>query len=145
MFPGAKLKEQVLSPVTFTSADKKSVQSLKPRLGQYVTEKPFQEVVAFYVRKSGMKTNGSILGREFPGTDIYLPAHFASIDPSREEPSVTLLHYIRADVAALQLLMTDHPQFGFISISVTRGKNDDQTLIQLIQHPSKRTTRDAEQ
>lgn len=142
VFPGAKLKEQSSTPVTVTSADKKNVQSVSSGLGQYLTAKPFHEVVAFYVRKSGLKPpNWSILGREYPGTDVHIPAHFSRTNFYREESSVTALHYIRQDVATAQFLVTDHPELGFISVSVTRGKNDDSTVIQLIQHSSKRIRR----
>ncbi len=145
VFPGATLKEQALSPVTVASADKKDVQSITTGLGQYISAKPFHEVVAFYVRKSGLTPpNWSILGREYPGTRIHIPAHFSRTNFYREEPSVTVLHYIREDVATAQVLVTDHPHLGFISVSITRGKNDDQTLIQLIQHPSKRIRRGTE-
>jgi hypothetical protein len=146
VLPGATLKEQALSPVTVTSADKKDVQSITTGLGQYISAKPFHEVVAFYVRKSGLTPpNWSILGREYPGTKIHIPSHFSRTNFYREEPSVTVLHYIREDIATAQVLVTDHPQLGFISVSITRGKNDDQTLIQLIQHPSKRIRRGTEQ
>ena len=145
VFPGAKLKEQSLTPVTVTSADKKNVQTVTSGSGQYVTEKPFHEVVAFYVRKSGLTPpNWSILGREYPGTGVHIPAHFSRTNFYREEPSVTVLHYIREDVATAQLLVTDHPQLGFISVSITRGKNEGHTVIQLIQHSSKRIQRGSE-
>ena len=146
VFPGARLKEQALAPITVTSADKKNVQSVTSGLGQYVTEKPFHEVVAFYVQKSGLAPpNWSILGREYPGTDVHIPAHFSRTNYYREEPSVTVLHYIREDVATAQFLVTDHPELGFISVSVTRGMNDDHTVIQMIQHSSKRIRRSTEQ
>lgn len=145
VFPDAKLKEQSTSPVTVTSADKKQVQSVSSGYGQYVTDKPFHEVVAFYVRQSGITPpNWSILGREFPGTDVHIPAHFSRTNFYREEPSVTLLHYIRDDAAVAHLLVTDHPQLGFVTVAITRGKNEDHTVIQLIQHSSKRIERAAE-
>jgi hypothetical protein len=137
VFPGAKLKEQSTSPVRATSADKKKVQSVTSGFGQYVTDKPFHEVVAFYVRKSGLTPpNWSILGREYPGTDVHIPAHFSRTNFYREEPSVTLLHYIRDDAAVAHLLVSDHPTLGFITVAVTRGKAEESTVIQLIQHSS---------
>lgn len=146
VFPGATSMGQDLSAVTVTSADKKDVQLITGGAGQYISEKPFHEVVAFYVRKSGWTPpNWSILGREFPGTEMYSPFSFSSTDVYREKPSVTVLHYIREDIATAQVLVTDHPQLGFISVSIARGKNDDQTLIQLIQHPSNRIRRGTEQ
>ena len=39
LFPDAKLKQQVVSPLTVTSADKEHVQSVTSGLGQYITEK----------------------------------------------------------------------------------------------------------
>ncbi|MEQ8785247.1 MAG: hypothetical protein RIC55_03075 [Pirellulaceae bacterium] len=145
VFPEAKRKEELTTPVTVTSADKSDVQSVSSGLGQYLTEKPFHEVVAFYVRKSGLKPpNWSILGREHPGADVEIPAHFSRTNAYREKPSVTVLHYIREDVAAAQFLVTDHPELGFISVSVTHGKNDDHTMIQLIQHSSQRIRRGTE-
>lgn len=146
VYPGAKLKEQSTTPITRTSADKKNVQSVESGLGQYLTENPFHEVVAFYVRKSGLTPpNWSILGREYPGTDVHIPAHFSHTNFYREKPSITVLHYIREDVATAQVLVTDHPQLGFIAVSITRGMNDSQTVIQLIQHSSKRIHRGTEQ
>ncbi|WP_442509498.1 hypothetical protein SH528x_001074 [Novipirellula sp. SH528] len=146
VFPDADLKEQSSLPVTVTSAHKKNVQSVTSRSGQYITDKPFHEVVLFYARQSGLNpTNKSILAREYPGTDVYIPAHTSSINFYREEPSVTVLHYIRENVATVQLLVTDHPELGFLSVSVTRGKHDDQTVIQLIQHTANRITKNNEQ
>lgn len=146
VFPEAKMKEKSMSPITVTSADKKDIQSVSSGSGQYLTEKPFHEVVAFYVQKSGLKPpNWSILGREYPGDDIHMPAHFSRFNFYREKPSVTVLHYIRKDVATAQFLVTDHPTLGFITASVTRGVSDDRTLIQLIHHPSKRIQRGTKQ
>ncbi len=135
VFPEANLKDQSTKSVTVTSADKKSVQAVTCRLGQYITDKPFHEVVAFYVRKTGL-TPPNWSGREYPGTDDHIPAHLSHTNFYREKPSVTVLHYIREDVATAQLLVTDDPQLGFISVSITRGKNDDKTVVQLIQHSS---------
>ncbi len=144
--PGAKLKEQSASPVTVTSADKKNVQSVTSGFGQYETDKPFHEVVAFYVRKSGLTPpNWSILGREYPGTEVHIPAHFSRTNFYREEPSITLLHYIREDSAVAHLLVTDHPKLGFITVAITRGKDEERTVIQIIQHSSKRIERGTEQ
>ena len=146
VFPDAKLREQSASPVTATSADKKMVHSVTSGFGQYETEKPFHEVVAFYVRKSGLTPpNWSILGREYPGTDVHIPAHFSRTNIYREEPSITLLHYIRDDSAVAHLLVTDHPTLGFITVAITRGKGEERTVIQLIQHSSKQIERGTEQ
>jgi hypothetical protein len=145
VFPGAKLKEQSTSPVTAKSLDNGNVQSVASGFGQYETDKPFHEVVAFYVRKSGLTPpNWSILGREYPGTDIHIPSHFSRTNFYCEEPSITLLHYIRDESAVAHLLVTDHPKLGFITVAVTRGKDEDRTVIQLIQHSSKRIERGAE-
>ena len=48
------------------------------------------------------------------------------------------------DVVTVQLLVTDQPQLGFIAIFIVLAKNDVQTLIQLIQHLSKRIKRGSE-
>lgn len=145
VFPEAKLKERSSTPVAVTSADKTNVQSVANGSFQYITEKPFHEVVLYYARKCGLKpTNKSILARPFPGTTIYMPAHFSRSNFYRETASVSALHYIRENVASAQFLVTDHPELGFIAISVTRGKNDDQTLIQLIHHTATQITRGGE-
>lgn len=142
VFPNSKLKEQSLTPVKVTSADKKTVQTVNSGSGQYETEKPFHEVVEFYVNKSGLTpSNWSILGREFPGTKTYIPAHFSRKNFYREEPSVTILHNIREDIATLHLLVTDHPQLGFVSVTVSRGRNAQETVIQLIHHSADKIKR----
>lgn len=137
IYPKSKYKEKSLSPTTITSADKTKVRKIYSGHGQFISNDPFHEVLAFYVRKSGLKPpNWSILGREFPGTEIYIPAHFSRTNFYREHPSVTLQHYIQENVATAHLLVTDHPQVGFVSVTITRGREDDSTLIQMIQHPS---------
>lgn len=138
IFPGATPREQDVNPVNVTSADKQHVQSVACGYGQYLTDKPFHEVVLFYARKSGIKNPNSIYAREFPGTEIYMPSHTQKASLKREEPSFTLLHFIREDVATAHLMMTDHPELGFISVSISRSRNDEQTLVQLINHTSKR-------
>lgn len=136
IFPGAKPREQSVNPVT--SADKQHVQTVASGSGQYLTGKPFHEVVLFYLRKAGIKKPNKIYAREFPGTDIHIPAHTQIFNVYRQEPTVTVLHYIRHDVATAQLMVTDHPELGFISVSVTRSRNDTQTVVQLINHTAKR-------
>lgn len=137
LFPNATMKEHSAPRVSTTSADGTRVTSVASEAAQYVTEKPFHEVVAFYVRKSGLTPpNWSILGRKFPGTDVHLPAHWVEASVDGEKPFVTILHYIRENIASAQVLITGHPELGNISISIIRGKDDKQTLIQMIQHPS---------
>ncbi len=138
IFPGAKPREQSVNPITVTSADKQHVQTVANGSGQYLTDKPFHEVVLFYVRKSGIKKPNQIYAREFPGTDIHIPAHNHIFNFYRKEPTVTILHYIRDDVATAHLMITDHPKLGIISVSVTRSRNDPQTVVQLINHTSQR-------
>lgn len=137
IFPGAKPQEQSVSPVTVSSADKQPGHTLASASGQYLTDRPFHEVVLHYARKSGIDNPNSIYAREFPGTDVHIPAHTQSINLYRSEPSVTLLHYIREDVATAHIMVTDHPTLGFISVAITRSRNDKQTVVQLINHASK--------
>ena len=142
VYPDAQAKQQVSAPLTVTSADKTSVQTATTGLGQYVTEDEFHAVVKYYVNKSGLvPPNWSILGRKFPGDTVHLPAHFNSSNSYREKPSVSIAHYIREHAASCQLLITDFPDVGFMSISITRGKGDAKTLIQIIQHPAKKIER----
>ena len=131
-------KEHSVSPITVTSGDKTKIESFISAYGQYVTEDPFHTVVRFYVEKSGQTPpNWSILGRQFPGTKVNIPAHFSHVDIYRKQPSVTILHYIRENTASAQFLMTDLPEAGFMSVSITRGKDDTKTLIQITRHPAK--------
>ena len=137
VYPESTVKEHSNAPTTVTSADGSTVQTFRNASGQYLTEDPFHAVVKFYVEKSGFApSNWSILGRKFPGTEVHIPAHFSKVDIYREKPSVTILHYIRKDSASLQLLMTDLPDAGFMSVSVTRGKEDTETLVQIVHHPA---------
>jgi hypothetical protein len=94
--------------------------------------------VSFYVKKSGFEPpNWSILGRKFPGTDIYLPAHWTQQgEVDGKLRSLIIQHFIREQAASAQLLLTNHPEVGTISISITRGKEDAKTLIQIVSIPA---------
>jgi hypothetical protein len=145
VLPGAKPVEQSTSSVTSTPVDTHEGPSATSGFGQYETAEPFHEVVAFYVGKSGLEPpNWSILGREYPGTDVHMPAHFSRTDFSGKDPSVTLLHNIRDGSAAAHLLVSDHPTLGSITVAITRGRGEDRTVIQLIQHSAKRIERGIE-
>lgn len=146
VFPGAKLMPMSFAPVSVKSAGTKKAQSVTKGFGQYESDQPFHEVVEFYVLRSGLRPlNWSILGREYPGTDVHIPAHFSRADISRKEPSVTLLHYIRDESAVAHLLVTYHPTLDFITVAITRGKDEERTVIQLIQHSARRIERGTEQ
>ena len=77
VIPGAEAREQGATTYSVKEPDQADGVTRRTDTGQYLSEKPFQEVVAFYVKKSGFEPpNWSILGHEFPGTDLYLPAHW---------------------------------------------------------------------
>ncbi|WP_291174130.1 hypothetical protein [Gimesia sp.] len=134
---GAEAREQ--GTTTYSVKEPNQAESVNRRTdtGQYLSEKPFQEVVAFYVKKSGFEPpNWSILGREFPGTDLYLPAHWTrqeEVDGKLQ--TVIIQHFIREQAASVQLLLTNQPDLGTVSISITRGKDDAKTLIQIVSVP----------
>lgn len=134
IYPGEELSKGAVSKVGSVGEAEES-KSVVIQMGFYNTEAEFHEVVAFYVRKSGLTPpNWKILGREFPGTDVYLPAHFSDGSLTSEKPSVTLMHYIRENVATAQLLVTNHPEIGSIAVSITRSKDDQRTRVNLIHH-----------
>lgn len=141
MIPGAEAREQGETTYSLKEPDQAESVSRRTDTGQYLSEKPFQEVVAFYVKKSGFEPpNWSILGREFPGTDTYLPAHWTQqgeVDGKLQ--TVIIQHFIREQAASVQLLLTNQPEVGTISISITRGKEDTKTLIQIVNVPASDT------
>ena len=138
VIPGAEAREQGATTYSVKEPDQADGVTRRTDTGQYLSEKPFQEVVAFYVKKSGFEPpNWSILGHEFPGTDLYLPAHWTQqreVDGKLQ--TVIIQHFIRKQAAVAQLLLTNQPAVGTISISITRGKADTKTLIQIVSIPA---------
>jgi len=100
------------------------------------TQDSIAKVVAYYVKQSGFEPlNWKILGREFPYSK-QLPVGFwigpgkTSVGNSR----VSITHDLRPSVAQVTFLVI--PESGTItSISITRGKNEAETWIQVHQHP----------
>lgn len=138
VIPGAQAREQGGAIYSVIGPGLKEGAVSKIEMGQYLSEKSFQEVLAFYVKKSGFKPpNWSILGREFPGTDIFLPAHWTKQGPvDGRLQSLTIQHFIREQAASAQLLLTNQSELGTVSISITRGKEDLKTLIQIVCVPA---------
>ena len=138
VIPGAEAREQGATTYSVKEPDQAESVSRRTDTGQYLSDKPFQEVVAFYVKKSGFEPpNWSILGHEFPGTDLYLPAHWTQqreVDGKLQ--TVIIQHFIRKQAAVAQLLLTNQPAVGTISISITHGKEDPKTLIQIVSIPA---------
>ncbi|WP_182870177.1 hypothetical protein [Stieleria mannarensis] len=102
------------------------------------TDDTIEKVVAYYVKHSGFEPpNWKILGREFPH-QTKLPVGFW-IGPGKTKTSaarVTITHHLRSDLAHVTFLVV--AEAGEItSISVTRGKNEDQTWIQVHEHSFK--------
>ncbi|MEQ8634844.1 hypothetical protein [Gimesia maris] len=141
VIPGAEAREQGATTYSVKEPDQAEGVSSRTDTGQYLSEKPFQEVVEFYVKKSGFEPpNWSILGREFPGTDLYLPAHWTQqreVDGKLQ--TVIIQHFIREQAASVQLLLTNQREVGTVSISITRGKDDAKTLIQIVSIPASDT------
>jgi hypothetical protein len=94
-----------------------------------------RKVVAYYVRRSGFEPpNWKILGKEFPYPD-HLPVGFwmgpGEVDDVPARVSIT--HDLRPDVAHVSFLIVTEAG-ALTSISITRGKNEDKTWIQIHQH-----------
>ena len=138
---GAEAREQGTTTYSVKEPDQAESVSRRTDTGQYLSEKPFQEIVAFYVKKSGFEPpNWSILCRDFPGTDTYLPAHWTQqgeVDGKLQ--TVSIQHFIRKQAASVQLLLTNQREVGTVSISITRGKEDTKTLIQIVSIPASDT------
>ena len=141
VIPGAEAREQGETTYSVKEPDQAEDVSSRTDTGQYLSEKPFQDVVAFYVKKSGFEPpNWSILGREFPGTDLFLPAHWTQqreVDGKLQ--TVIIQHFIREQASSVQLLLTNQREVGTVSISITRGKEDTKTLIQIVSVPASDT------
>ena len=102
------------------------------------TEDAIGKVVAYYVTQSGFEPpNRKILQRDFPYPN-QLPVSFW-MGPGKSAKSVvrvTLTHDLRPDVAQVTfLVVADSGEIT--SVSITRGKNEDQTWIQLHRHSLK--------
>ena len=135
-FPGAVLSgAKADTTITAKAKGATTGQTVEFALRQYRTNAGFREVLAFYIRKSGLKVpNDNIVGRDFPGDKICIPAHFSRTDCKGESPSVTLLHDIRKHGATATFLITNHPEHGAITISISRAAGDEMTTIHLVQH-----------
>lgn len=106
--------------------------------GQYRSAASFREVLAFYIAKSGLKVpNETIVGRDFPGDKICIPAQFFEGDVKGQNVNVTLLHNIRPTAATATMLISNHPEAGSLTITISRGDKEDATSIHLVQHPRK--------
>ena len=93
---------------------------------------PIRKVVAYYVRQSGFEPpNWKILGRDFPYPD-HLPVGFwmgpGEVDDVPARVSIT--HDLRPDVAHVSFLIVTEAG-ALNSISITRGKGEDKTWIQI--------------
>jgi hypothetical protein len=101
--------------------------------GQYSTEAPFHKVVRFYVEKSGLEPpNWSILGREFPGDQVNIPASWSR--QLGNNKIVSVLHHIRQESACATLLITDFANGESICVTISRELRDDRTFIQVAKH-----------
>lgn len=96
------------------------------------------KVVAYYVKQSGFEpSNWEVLGREFPYPK-QLPVGFW-IGPGQTSSGaarVSITHDLRPAVAQVTIFVV--PESGpIVSISMTRGKDETETWIQIHQHPPK--------
>lgn len=134
VFPAESLLEQWVFP----GASFKEGQEDGPRhIGNYTVDASFQKVLAFYIKQSRINPpNQKIVGREFPGTDIFLPAHWVTRGEFGAGSTVALLHYIRESCATGVFSVSGHPDLGSLTIVVSRGKDEEQTVIQLICNPN---------
>jgi hypothetical protein len=136
VFPGASFKEKGSPSVTSTYPNGQRTEDWRMHFGQYVTDASFQKVLSFYVEQSRISLpNQAIVGREFPGTDVFIPAHWVTRGEFGAGSTVTLLHYIREGCATGVFSVVGHPEFGSLTIVVSRGKDEEQTVIQIICNP----------
>lgn len=136
VFPGASYKEKASPYVSSTDQDGRKRVTQRTHLGQYVTEASFREVLAFYIEQSRLHPpNQRIVGRDFPGTGVFIPVHWVTRGEFGPGSVVTLLHYIRRDSATGVFSVVRHPDLGSIVVVVSRGKDGEQTVIQVICNP----------
>ncbi len=138
VFPNATAKQKSVTNYSVKSPGQPEAVHITIKSGQYLTEKPFHEVLAFYVRKSGFTPpNWTILGRKLSDTKVHIPASWSQkqkVDGKIQK--LTILHYIRENTASAHFLITNHPEMGDITIAIASSKNDPKTLIQVIQNPT---------
>ncbi|WP_417391753.1 hypothetical protein [Gimesia sp.] len=141
VIPGAEARGKGAASYPVKSPDETEGTESEIETIQYLSEKTLEEVVAFYVKKSGFKTaSQSILGRDFPGTDIFVQDHWTQqTEVDGKYQSLTVQHFIREQAASVQLLLTNQSDLGTVSISITRGKEDAKTLIQIVSVPASDT------
>ena len=113
------------NPSPFTQSESFHVRS---------SDDPIRKVVTYYVRRSGFEPpNWRVLGREFPYPD-HLPVGFwmgpGEVDDVPARVSIT--HDLRPDVAHVSFLIVTEAG-TLTSISITRGKDEDKTWIQIHQ------------
>lgn len=128
VIPGAKLSSQSSS---MTKNGK--VSGIAPATGAYSITAPFDEVVRFYVDRSGFEPpNWSILGRKFPGDKINIPDFWTA--QMGKGKTVTIQHHIRPDSAIMTLLVSDQEGDRTTVVTVSRGLQDEATHIQIARH-----------
>lgn len=135
VFPRASVKEKG-SPFSKSEYPDGRVEELRTDFAQFATDASFREVLAFYLKKSRITPpNESIVGREFPGTDRFLPAHWVARGEFGEGSVATVLHYIREDCATAAFSIVNPTELESLTIMVSRGKDEKQTVIQIIRNP----------
>jgi hypothetical protein len=99
------------------------------------TSDSFKTVVKYYCDRAGfVPPNWNILGREFPGDNIYMPGFWTA--PGKlatgEAARVGLTHNIRPDAAQATFLVRIAGESSNVCVSISRGKSESETTIHVL-------------
>lgn len=97
--------------------------------GQYTTENSVQKVARFYAMKAGLDASDRPLDFDLPAD-----AGMVAISAKDTVPSAILLRNVGKTTTSVTLLYWTPGDKQKIAVSVTRGKNDLRTHIQLALH-----------
>ena len=134
IYPGSKMADFLYASDAGV-IDKKG-QAVGFSRGQYETRASFGDVVAFYIKKSGLRIQGKDLEQfEFPSDHVFPPSGAHQVDAKGKAVNVTLAKNIQRTAATVTILVTNHPDSGTTTVTISRGIHDKMTAVQLMQHP----------
>ena len=148
LLPDSKELDRMSPALKESSKNEEIVQTVTFHGGQFVSDRSFTDVVDFYATASELNgggrfstQSGRITGIPFSTSSGNSQTHKSTVDIYGKKPSVTVLHSIRDNHASATFLVTEDRDAGNVVITITRSKDDEQTLIQIIQHPISRIDR----
>lgn len=102
--------------------------------GQFTTEDSIQKVVRFYAKKAGIEPSARPVDLKLADGKPARDAGIVEIRVNDDAPSVMLLRNAGDNTTAVTLLFWSPGEEHKLVATITRGKDDTRTLIQLLLH-----------